>query len=314
MVKHVAVLMGGLSSEREVSMMSGAEVCNALDKLGYKVTKVDPGRHLYEQLKSIKPDVVFNALHGTYGEDGVIPGVLEMMEIPYTHSGVMASSLGINKIMTKKIVSSLGVLVPEYKVLLKDQIIKMLQIGQELMPKPFVIKPIQQGSSVGVYLINENNAAKLPIILNNHWVYGDQILIERYIPGIEIGTSVIRGKAIGSLELRHDKEFFDYEAKYTDGVTEHIYPAELPTEIYNLSLQFAETAHNALGCKTVSRSDMIYNKNGDGKLYFLEINTHPGFTALSQVPDTAAKNGIEFTQLVQMLIEDANCEISCTRK
>jgi D-alanine-D-alanine ligase len=316
MVKHVVVLMGGLSSEREVSIMSGNEVCNALNTLGYKVTKIDPGRHLYEQLKQVSPDVVFNALHGTYGEDGVIPGILEMMEIPYTHSGVLASALGLNKIMTKKIVASLGVLTPEYKVLNVEQILKMLSEGKELMAKPYVLKPVQQGSSVGVHLITSENESKISGILADDWVFGDQIMIERYIPGIEMGTTVLRGKAIGSLELRHNKQFFDYEAKYTDGVTEHIYPAEVPQDIYALSLKYAELAHNALGCKSVSRTDLIYDntKNGDGKLYFLETNTHPGFTALSQVPDTAARNGIKFPQLVQMLIEDASYEVSCIKR
>lgn len=315
MTKHVAVLMGGLSSEREVSEKSGAAVCSALDKLGYKVTKVDPGRHLYEQLKAIKPDVVFNALHGTYGEDGVIPSILEMMEIPYTHSGVMASALGLNKVMTKKIVASLGILTPNYKVLTVEQIRQCIAEGKEIMPKPFVMKPIKQGSSVGVYVITKENESKIPTILSNHWVYGEQVLLEQFVQGVEIGTGVLRGKAIGSLELRHANQFFDYDAKYTDGVTEHIFPAELPKDIYDLSLKYAELAHNELGCKTVSRSDMIYNngKGGDGKLYFLEINTHPGFTSLSQVPDMAARAGIDFPQLVQMLIEDANCEIPCTR-
>lgn len=312
MSKHVVVLMGGLSPEREVSFMSGKAVIDALNKLGYKVSIVDPDRDLHVKLSELKPDIVFNALHGTYGEDGVIPGILEMMGVPYTHSGVMASAVALNKVMTKNILSHYGIRMPEWFTAKLSTLIEASQKGEEPRQRPYVIKPVHQGSSIGVIIMHENDketlAEKLRLI---DWRYGEEVIVERYIPGKELSTTVVDNTAIGTLELRPKISFYDYKAKYTDGITDHIYPAAVPEAIYKESLEVAESAHRILNCRTLSRSDLRYDDTagGSGRLYFLEINTHPGFTPLSIVPDTANRNGISFESLVDMLIRDARCDI-----
>lgn len=308
MKKHVAVLMGGMSQEREVSETSGRAVVKALNNLGYKVTEVDPGQDLSTKLAAIKPDVVFNALHGTYGEDGAIPGVLEILGIPYTHSGVMSSAIGMNKYITRKMLECQGVRFPEGMLLSVEKLKEMCRQGKDPMPRPYVIKPVSQGSTVGVYIIKDGDQNFLEQQDKHPWDYGLDALIERYIPGKEISTVVVNNKAIGSLELRPQSGFYDYEAKYTDGKTEHIYPAEIPADAYKEALHFAEVAHNTLCCRTLSRSDLRYDPE-EGQLYFLEINTHPGFTDLSIVPEVAGYNGMSFQDIVQMLIDQATLDL-----
>lgn len=308
MKKHVAVLMGGLSPEREVSFMSGKSVCDALNKLGYKVSSIDPNRDVYNQIKEVNPDVVFNALHGTYGEDGIIPGILEMMNIPYTHSGVMASALGLNKTMTKAILKEKGIRVPNGFEIKISSLYEQLKNGKHPLDIPYVIKPVSQGSSVGVFIVTDAKSLDIEKLNPKIWAYGEDMIIEELIPGKELSTCVFANKALGTIELRPQTEFFDYEAKYTDGKTYHIYPAAIPEHIYQQSLEFAEQAHKILGCRTMSRTDMRYDDKKD-LLYVLEINTHPGFTNLSIVPDIAAKNGIPFESLVEQLVQEAKCDV-----
>ncbi|MCE2991554.1 MAG: D-alanine--D-alanine ligase [Candidatus Jidaibacter sp.] len=304
MIKRVAVLMGGKSSEREVSLNSGKSVVAALRRLGHEVFEVDPSTSLPESLVKIKPDVIYNSLHGTYGEDGAIPGLLEVLGIPYTHSGVEASAVGMNKWLTRILLENYGIRFPEGK---KVKVADLLS-GLEPMKRPYVIKPISQGSTVGVYIIKDGDPAFAEQQATNPWSYGEEALVEEYIHGQEISTAVILDKAIGSLELKPLSGFYDYESKYTDGKTEHIYPANLPEDVYKESLKFAEIAHKMLGCRSVSRSDMRYNPENGG-LYFLEINTHPGFTDLSIVPELAEKNGISFEKLVGIILADAKLEL-----
>jgi D-alanine-D-alanine ligase len=304
MIKRVAVLMGGKSSEREVSLNSGKSVVAALRSLGHEVFEVDPSTSLPESLVKIKPDVIYNSLHGTYGEDGAIPGLLEVLGIPYTHSGVEASAVGMNKWLTRILLENYGIRFPEGK---KVKVADLLS-GLEPMKRPYVIKPISQGSTVGVYIIKDGDPVFAEQQATNPWSYGEEALVEEYIHGQEISTAVILDKAIGSLELKPLSGFYDYESKYTDGKTEHIYPANLPEDVYKESLKFAEIAHKMLGCRSVSRSDMRYNPENGG-LYFLEINTHPGFTDLSIVPEVAEKNGISFEKLVGIILADAKLEL-----
>lgn len=308
MTKHVAVLMGGLSPEREVSFMTGKSVCEALAKLGYKVSQVDPDRDVHNKLKELKPDVVFNALHGTYGEDGVIPGILEMIGVPYTHSGVMASAIGLNKSITKSILREHNIRIPQGFEMTVADLYQQLKAGRHPMEIPYVVKPVQQGSSVGVTIVLKESDIASETFSPENWHYGDTLIIEKYIPGKELSTCVVGDKAIGTLELRPVSGFYDYTAKYTDGKTDHIYPAEVPEEIYKQSLEYAEAAHKYIGCRSVSRTDMRYDEK-QNLLYVLEINTHPGFTSLSIVPDIAARNGMPFEQLVDKLVKEARCDI-----
>jgi len=305
--KHIVVLMGGLSAEREVSLVTGRAMVDALHKLGYMVTAVDPNTDLALKLSELKPDIVLNALHGTYGEDGSIPGLLEVMNIPYTHSGVTASAIAMDKSKTKALLRQYGVRSPAEVMLTVDELEKMALAGKEPMARPFVIKPLSEGSSVGVIIVMEGTKDWFH---KDKWKQGARLLVEEYIPGQELSAVVIRGKAMGVLELRPRFGFYDYKAKYTDGVTDHIFPAELPDGVYKAAMEWAAVAHNSLGCRTVSRSDLRFDptRGADG-LYFLEINTHPGCTPLSIVPEVAAKQGISFEQLVGYLLADAKCEL-----
>lgn len=308
MNKHVVVLMGGLSAEREVSFMTGKAMVDALKALGYKVTAVDPDVDLAVKLLELKPDVVLNALHGTYGEDGSIPGLLEVMKIPYTHSGVTASALAMDKSKTKALLRQYGVRSPKEVIMTVNELAKLSEVGKEPMARPFVIKPISEGSSVGVVIVKDDTEAWFS---PEEWKPDAVMLVEEYIPGQELSSVVLRGKAIGVLELRPKFGFYDYKAKYTDGVTEHIFPAELPSNVYAMAMEWAATAHNILGCRTISRSDLRFDPaRGVDGLYFLEINTHPGCTPLSIVPEVAAKQGTSFEQLVKYLLEDAKCELA----
>ncbi|MEZ5691696.1 MAG: D-alanine--D-alanine ligase [Rickettsiales bacterium] len=288
--KHIAVLKGGMSAEREVSLNSGAACARALRELGYEVTEIDVGRDLAKKLAEVKPDIVFNALHGRYGEDGCVQGLLEVMQVPYTHSGVLASAVAMDKPLAKIIMANAGLKVPAGKVVGADEILK----GDPL-PCPYVVKPANEGSSVGVYIIREGD--EIPDLTE-----GDNWLVEEYIEGREITVAVLNGQALGTLEIRPKSGFYDYENKYTDGKTEHLCPAPLSDDETKIVMEMAVVAHNSLGCRGLTRSDFRY----DGKdFYILEINTQPGMTSLSLSPEIAAYSGISFSNLVGRLVEEA---------
>ena len=304
MTKKITVLMGGWSNEREVSLSSGAGAAKALTDLGYEVTTLDVKRdinYVVEALNTAKPDVVFNALHGTGGEDGVIQGVLDMMKIPYTHSGVAASAIAMDKILSRLVFIQAGIPVPDYQVLSFSDYKK----GAAPFTYPYIAKPLCEGSSRGVSLV-KNNADRANSIAT--WTFGDKILLEEYIPGREIQVAVIDGKAIGAIELKPHSGFYDYEAKYTDGKTTHVMPAPLDDDTQALMFEYAEKAHTILGCSGVSRADFRLDDSVvPHRIALLEINTQPGLTPLSLVPEIAAYYGISFGELLNKMIEHATC-------
>jgi D-alanine-D-alanine ligase len=302
--KHIAVLMGGWNSEREVSLSSGNAVYQALNELGYNATKIDFSRDIFNQLNEVKPDIVFNALHGQFGEDGRIQGVLDILNIPYTHSGLMASALCMDKVLTRKICASIGIKEPENLLLKKAD--KNNKNILEKFGKPFVIKPISEGSSVGVEVI----LADMDFDIDQyHWNYGDEMLLERYIAGQEVQVAVMNNKALGAIEVRPKGLFYDYKCKYTPGMTDYIMPAEIPADKYSEVLDLALKCHQATGCNGVSRVDFILNNKGDNQFYLLEVNTLPGFTPTSLVPKIAKYNGISFNEIVEYLVSSAKCGI-----
>ena len=304
MSQHVAVLMGGWSNEREVSLVSGAAVAKSLKAQGYKVTTIDLSRDMRQFLDALqpRPDVVFNALHGRYGEDGVVQGLLEILGLPYTHSGVLASALAMDKPVARRLFRDAGLNVAEGLVLSRDEV-----LAGDFMVPPYVIKPINEGSSVGVRIVHGGDNA--PVFEKDAWPFGDQVLIERYIPGHEIQVAVMGDRALGAIEIRPKGEFYDYEAKYTAGKADHLMPAPLAAGPYEEALHVALTAHQTLGCRGVTRTDLRYDdtKDGPGTFYVLEVNTQPGMTPLSLVPEIAGHLGISFDQLVAMIVEDASC-------
>lgn len=300
--KHIAVLMGGNSSEREVSLASGKNVLNALVDSGFKVTGIDCTGDFVSHLRVVNPDICFNALHGQGGEDGVIQSLLEQEKIPYTHSGVKSSILAMNKLYSKNLFIKNNINTPGYQII---KINKLLEIEYSL---PFVIKPINEGSSKGVYaILSESDKSNL-INIQDSWIYGDEVLIEDYIKGKEITCSVYEGEATEVMEVVTKNSFYDYEAKYTNGGSQHIVPAEIPSPIYKLAQKISQKAHKIFGCKGVTRSDFRLNQDlGSEGLFILEINTQPGLTPTSLVPELLGKNGITYCDLVISLLEDASC-------
>ncbi len=299
MSKKVLVMMGGFSSEREVSLVSGNGALEALKKAGYKAVAHDLKnmREFIKVLEKEKPDAVFNALHGNFGEDGTIQGFLDLMQIPYTHSGLKASSVGMNKVLTKEIAKIEKVkIVPEVKMSAGE----FYKKGDKLK-MPYVVKPVSDGSSVGVFIVHSKADFKKARYDNDD----AELMIERFIPGRELTVMVLEGKAFVVTELKPKVEFYDYKAKYTSGMTEHVLPAEISAAAAKKCKEYAVKMHKALGCKTVSRSDFRYNPK-DG-VVFLEINTHPGMTPLSLVPEQARYAGISYEQLCSKLVEDAGC-------
>lgn len=304
MKKKVVVLMGGFSVERDVSLSSAEGVLQALQELGHEAIPLDVTRDmgaLIENLRINKPDVVLNILHGRWGEDGCIQGLLEMLNLPYSHSGVLGSAMAMNKVIARKICQINDIHVPEGKVAKLSAV-----IAGKVMNPPFVIKPIGEGSSLGVSLILDETT---PLPSPTEWLFEEDVLVERYIPGREIQVAVLDGKAKGAIEIRPQGEFYDYEAKYTDGKAIHFMPAPIPKEIYLQVLNWAEKAHVALNCRGVSRSDFRYDDTRcePGQLYYLETNPQPGLTPLSLVPEIVAHTGMSYAQLVQWMIEDASC-------
>jgi D-alanine-D-alanine ligase len=296
--RRVAVLMGGWSAEREVSLVSGRAAVEALRSRGYTVSEIDVGRDLALRLREIKPDVVYNALHGRYGEDGTVQGLLEIMGIPYTHSGVLASALAMNKAMAKRLFEGAGLRCAEGTVV---GIETLLADGLPMDP-PCVVKPNCEGSSVGVKIVRE--ASDRPIDRND-WPYGPEVLVERYIEGRELTVAVLGDRPLTITEIRPRQGFYDYFAKYTADQAEHLIPAPLPAAVAEEALDAALRAHRALGSRGVSRADFRFDEQD---LYLLEVNTQPGMTPLSLVPEQAAHVGISFADLVEQLVEAARCD------
>lgn len=297
--RHVAVLKGGLSSEREVSWVSGTECAKALRSLGARVTEIDAGRDLAQVLAELKPDVVFNALHGEWGEDGCVQGILETLAIPYSHSGVLASALAMDKAKSKAVLAAAGVAVPggglyNRHVAAKDHV----------MAPPYVVKPNAEGSSVGVFLVFEGANRPPQELAQPSWTYGEEVMIEPYIAGLELAVAVMDGKALAVTEIVPSTGFYDYEAKYGEGGSVHVVPARMPREDYDRALRMAEQAHAALGCRGVTRSDFRYDPV-KRLLVLLEVNTQPGMTPTSLAPEQAAHTGISFDRLVLWIVEDA---------
>ena len=291
--------MGGFSSEREVSLVSGKQISKALKTSGYTVLEHDlkDMEKFIQTLQEEKPDVVFNALHGNWGEDGEIQALLDCLQIPYTHSSMTASNIGMNKWLTKQICLENNIKTAKYE---KTTFARFKKSGTKIA-FPYVIKPVSDGSSVGVFIVhNKQDEEKVCYDDNNK-----ELLVEKYIPGQEITVAVLNGKSLAVTELRPNLAFYDYEAKYTAGATTHILPADLPQDIYQTAMEYALQIHNLLGCHCLSRSDFRYNKK-DG-VVFLEINTNPGMTPLSLVPEQAKYNGISYEQLCTILVESAQC-------
>jgi len=306
MSKQVTVLMGGPSSEREVSLMSGKPCAKALREAGYDVTEVDVGRDLGPVVAALSKgtDVVFNALHGRWGEDGCIQGVLNLMQIPYTHSGLMASALAMDKTMAKVLFEAAGLTCAEGRVVAREAV-----LAGDIMARPYVIKPNNEGSSVGVRIVRDGDNE--PPLSAGGWQFGAEVLVERYVPGRELTVSVMGDRALAVTEIRPQVGFYDYEAKYTEEhAALHVVPAEVPKKIYDRALADALTAHRALGCRGVSRADFRYDDTGKkpGQLYILEVNTQPGMTPMSLVPEQAAHLGISFPELCSWMVENAACD------
>ncbi len=297
---HIAVLKGGFSAEREVSLTSGAAVEKALHALGHTVTAIDVGADVVERLKAAKPDVAFNALHGRFGEDGGMQGILELLKIPYTHSGVLASAVAMDKPMAKVIFAAAGLRVAEGMVAKKEEL-----FNRDIIARPYVVKPANEGSSVGVKLMMPGDNF---FFTAENWPYGDTVLVEKYIAGRELTVAVLDDVALGVTEITIPKGFYDYENKYTAGGSVHICPAPLPPAKYAEIMDMAVTAHRALGCRSLSRADFRYDEFGDGQSYILEVNTQPGMTPLSLSPELAAHAGISFNGLVQRLIDGARLD------
>ncbi|WP_458760059.1 D-alanine--D-alanine ligase [Afipia sp. TerB] len=301
--KHVAVLMGGWSSEREVSLRSGAACAAALERQGYRITRIDVKRDVATVLDTLKPDAALVMLHGRPGEDGTIQGVLETLGIPYSHSGVLSSSLAMQKDLAKTVMATAGVPVAEGLTLSRADVAK----GHVMTP-PYVIKPVADGSSVGVFIVTEEHAHPPQELFRDDWPHGDQLLIERYVAGKELTCAVIRGEATGVIEIVPMLKFYDYEAKYSKGASKHILPAPILPFVYQEVRRLTLAAHVALGCRGVSRADFRYDDRieGMGGLICLEVNTQPGMTETSLVPELAAEAGITFDELVQWMVEDAS--------
>ncbi|KAA9008349.1 D-alanine--D-alanine ligase [Histidinibacterium aquaticum] len=296
---HVAVLKGGLSAEREVSLSSGTECAGALREAGYRVTEIDARADLGARLMEIAPDVVFNGLHGRWGEDGCVQGLLEWMRLPYTHSGVLASALAMDKVRTKEIYREAGLPVVESLLVDRDD-----ARAAHAMEPPYVVKPYNEGSSVGVYLVPAG--ANGPPALSDDMP--QTVMVEAFVPGRELTTCVMDGRALGVTDILTDG-WYDYDAKYVEGGSRHVVPAEIPAEVYAACEDYALRAHDALGCRGLSRTDFRWDeeKGLDG-LILLETNTQPGMTPTSLAPEQAAAAGLSFPEMCRRLVEDASCD------
>lgn len=303
MSRRVGVLMGGLSAEREVSLVSGEACAAALEGLGHEVVRIDAGESLPRRLLELRPAVVFNALHGRFGEDGRVQGLLDLLGIPYTHSGVLASALAMDKPMAKQLFTAAGLRCPEgVEADLGD-----LLGGDLPLAPPLVIKPAAEGSSVGVVILP--TADRRPLTERNDLDPRQRVLVERYVPGRELTCAVLGDEALAVTEIAPREGFYDYRAKYTDGYADHLVPAPVPAGIEALVMDWSLKAHRSLGCRGCSRADFRWDEAQDeAGLYLLELNTQPGMTPLSLVPEQAAYRGIDFAALVARLLADARCD------
>ena len=306
MKKRVAVLMGGWSSEREVSLSSGAGCLEALKRAGYAVTAIDLKRDVGALAKALdpKPDVVFNILHGPFGEDGRIQGLLDMIGVPYTNSGALASALGMDKAASRATFKAAGL--PMAPGEIWDRTTLLAHTEPE---RPYVVKPINEGSSVGVHVVFEGDNIDLRMIAADLAAHS-RVIIEKFIPGREIQVAVMGDRALGAIEIRTKRRFYDYVAKYTPGASQHLMPAPIHADAYRAACELGVAAHKALGCRGVSRVDLRYDdtKGEPGQLYLLEVNTQPGMTPTSLVPEIAQHNGVSFEQLVSWMVENAACD------
>ena len=296
--------MGGWSPERDVSLSSGRECAKALVDRGYKVRVIDAGRDLPALMRALdpRPDVIFNALHGVGGEDGTVQGVFEMLRVPYTHSGVLASAMAMHKPTAKAVFRDAGLPVAEGMVARREMLVE-----DDPMPAPFVVKPTNQGSSVGVRIVRINDNSWREEV--REWRYGDELLVERFVPGRELTVAVMGDRALGACEIVPRGSFYDYTAKYAAGGSDHLTPAPIPPPVYEEALDIGLRAHRALGCRGVSRADLRYDDTKpEGGLYLLEVNTQPGMTPTSLVPDIARHIGIGFDELVAWMVENASCD------
>jgi len=301
--KHVAVLNGGWSAEREVSLRSGKACAEALERQGYRVTRIDVGRDIAGVLTLLKPDVALNVLHGRPGEDGTLQGLLEILGIPYSHSGVAASAIAMRKDMAKSLLKAGGVPVPGGGVFGRLEV-----AAAHVLPPPYVIKPIAEGSSVGVFIVQEDHAHPPQELTRPDWAFGDEVLVEPFIPGKELTCAVIGDRALDVIEIVPAVRFYDYEAKYAPGGSKHVLPAQVLPFVYQEVRRLAVAAHRALGCRGVTRADFRYDDTVEGTagLFCLEVNTQPGMTETSLVPELAAHAGITFEELVGWMVEDAS--------
>ncbi|MEE9547603.1 MAG: D-alanine--D-alanine ligase [Hyphomicrobium sp.] len=300
---HVAVLMGGWSAEREISLGSGKAVAAALEGEGYRVSMIDVGRDVAVRIAQAKPDVCFNALHGRFGEDGCIQGVLECLAIPYTHSGVLASSLAMHKERAKDVLRPAGVPVADAEVVTRKEALE-----RHVIAPPYVVKPLAEGSSVGVVIVGEG-ANGPPKLIAEGGAMEESVMVERYIPGRELTCAVIGEFVTEVVEIVPLKgiAFYDYEAKYAPGGSQHVLPANLSPDVYQLAQKYTCQAYTALGCRGAARADFRYDETGTGELICLELNTQPGMTETSLVPEMAAYAGWSFGELVRWMVEDASC-------
>lgn len=303
MTLHVAVLMGGWSAERDVSLASGKGIVEALQSLGHRVTVIDMDRGVAARLAETMPDIVFNALHGTPGEDGSVQGMLDLMGLKYTHSGMVTSVIAIDKQLTKQALVPHGIPMPGGRMVRSEEL-----YDRDPLPRPYVLKPVNEGSSVGVAIVADESNYGSPIARDaaGPWQEFDELLAEPYIRGRELTTAVLGDKALGVTELQPKSGFYDYSAKYTDGMTTHVFPAKIPDAITDACKRIALDAHRLLGCKGCSRSDFRWDDSqGADGLFLLEVNTQPGMTPLSLVPEQARGLGISYAQLVQIIIDEA---------
>jgi D-alanine-D-alanine ligase len=295
--------MGGWSAEREVSLMSGNGVADALESLGHRVTRIDMDRDVAAKLTEAKPDVVFNALHGTPGEDGSVQGMLDLMGLRYTHSGMVTSVIAIDKQLTKQALVPHGIPMPGGRMVSREELYR-----QDPLPRPYVLKPVNEGSSVGVAIVTAESNVGNPISAEARgpWQEFDELLAEPFIRGRELTTAVLGDQALGVTELKPKNGFYDYDAKYTDGLTEHVFPAQIPDDVAEACKRIALDAHRLLGCKGASRADFRWDDSqGVEGLFLLEVNTQPGMTPLSLVPEQARHLGIDYASLVQRIVEEA---------
>ena len=304
-IKRVAVLLGGRSAEREVSLTSGRGCAKALREEGFDVVEIDPRESdLAAQINAAKPDVVFNALHGRWGEDGSVQGLLELLAIPYTHSGVLASALAMHKQRAKDVFRAAGL--PLVKSIVAD---RRAAAAGHLMDPPYVVKPVNEGSSVGVFIIRKGDNRPPAALGSDQWTLSDEMMVEEFVPGRELTVAVMGMRALAVTEITTNLEFYDYEAKYAAGGSIHTLPAKIPAAVAEEAMRLAERAHAALGCRGVSRTDFRYDDTaGKHRLVVLEVNTQPGMTPTSLVPEQAALGGMSYRALCRWIVEDASCD------